>query len=152
MIFPGMLVNYDGIEIPVNILKNSWLVSYEDNIRHSIEGLEYEIAQTIATITADSIYKIAFIEGHAELYEAEVADITYNLSKYFTVDRGSIGGVPGILDDYSAIIIADPLIAFNEADKLVIDQYIMNGGKALWIAEEEGYQRTRWHKEKHSHV
>ncbi|HHU35523.1 MAG TPA: gliding motility-associated ABC transporter substrate-binding protein GldG [Bacteroidetes bacterium] len=136
MIFPGMLVNYDGIEIPVNILKNSWLVSYEDNIRHSIEGLEYEIAQTIATITADSIYKIAFIEGHAELYEAEVADITYNLSKYFTVDRGSIGGVPGILDDYSAIIIADPLIAFNEADKLIIDQYIMNGGKALWIAEE----------------
>ena len=42
-------------QIPVNILKNSWLVSYEDNIEHSIEGLEYEIAQTIATITADSI-------------------------------------------------------------------------------------------------
>ncbi len=136
MIFPGMIINYNGIEIPVNILNNSWLVSYEENIQHSIEGLEYEIAQTIATITADTIYKVAFIEGQGELHEAEVADITYYLSKFFTVDRGTINGIPGVLDDYSAILIADPLNEFTEADKLVIDQYIMNGGKALWLAEE----------------
>lgn len=136
MIFPGMLVNYNGIEVPINILKNSWLVSYEDNILHSIEGLEYEMAQTIATITADTIYKVAFIEGHNELPEIEVADITTALSKYFTIDRGVIGGQPGILDDYSAIIIAGPEKEFSEADKLVIDQYLMNGGKALWLTEE----------------
>jgi ABC-2 type transport system permease protein len=136
MIFPGMIVNYNGVEIPVNFLKNNQSISYEQNIIHSVEGLEYEIIQTIATITSDTIYKVAFLEGQGELPESEVADITLNLAKFFTVDRGSIGGQPGILDNYAALIIAAPVNEFNESDKLVLDQYIMNGGKILWLLEE----------------
>jgi len=136
MIFPGMIINYNGVEVPINFLKNSWLASYEENIQHSIEGLEYELAQTISTITSDTIHRVAFIEGHGELHEIEVADITMNLAKYFTIDRGAIGGQPGILDGYSAIIIANPSDPFSETDKLVIDQYIMDGGKVLWLTEE----------------
>lgn len=136
LIFPGMIVNYNEIEIPVNFLKNNPSVSYEHNILNSIEGLEYELVQTIATATSDTIYKIAFIEGHGELQEVEVADITINLARYFTVDRGIIGGKPGSLDSYAAIIIADPEREFSEEDKLIIDQFIMNGGKVLWLAEE----------------
>src|SRR5690606_4726196 len=34
------------------------------------------------------------------------------------------------------VIIADPLKEFPEADKLVLDQYIMNGGKVLWLVEQ----------------
>ena len=48
IIFPGMIVNYNGIEVPVNFLNNS-TPSYEQNILHSVEGLEYEMIQTIAT-------------------------------------------------------------------------------------------------------
>lgn len=136
MIFPGMIVNYNGAEVPVNFLENNQSASYEQNILHSMEGLEYEMIQTIATITSDTIYKVAFLEGQHELPEIEVADITMNLAKYFTVDRGSIGGKPGVLDNYSALVIAAPSEEFNEADKLIIDQYIMNGGKVLWLFEE----------------
>jgi gliding-associated putative ABC transporter substrate-binding component GldG len=136
IIFPGMTVNYNGVEIPVNFLKNNQLLPPEQNLLNSIEGLEYEIIQTISTITSDSIYKIAFIEGHDEISEIETADITIGLSKYFTIDRGIIGGRPGILDKYSAIVIAGPQKPFDEKDKLVIDQYIMNGGKVLWLYEE----------------
>jgi len=135
-IFPGMIINYNGVEVPVNFLKNNQFVSPEQNILHSIEGLEYEMIQTISTITADTIYKIAFIEGHGELSEIEVADITINLARYFTVDRGRIGGKPGILDNYAAVIIAGPSAEFTETDKLVLDQYIMKGGKVLWLFEE----------------
>ena len=134
-IFPGMIVNYNGIEVPVNFLNNS-TPSYEQNILRSTEGLEYEMIQTIATLSADTIYKVAFIEGHGEFPEIETADITMNLARFFTVDRGIIGGKPGILDKYAAIIIAGPENEFSEADKLVIDQYIMNGGKVMWLFDE----------------
>ncbi len=136
IIFPGMIINYNGIEVPVNFLNNNQTLSPEQNILHSIEGLEYEMIQTISTITADTIYRIAFIEGHGELPEIAVADITYHLAKYFTIDRGTINGKQGILDNYAAVIIAKPTVEFNETDKLVLDQYIMKGGRVLWLAEE----------------
>ncbi|HUX95424.1 MAG TPA: gliding motility-associated ABC transporter substrate-binding protein GldG [Bacteroidales bacterium] len=136
IIFPGMLINFNGIEVPVNFLKNNQSISYEQNILHSVEGLEYELIQTISNITADSIYKVAFIEGHDEFSEIETADITLNLARFFTVDRGIIGGKAGVLDNYSAVIVAGPEKEFSEADKLVLDQYIMNGGKVLWLFEE----------------
>lgn len=136
MIFPGMIVNYNGVEVPVNFLKNNPALSGEQNILNSIESLEYEMIQTIATLASDTIYKVAFIEGHGELDEYEVADITLSLAKYFTVDRGAINGRPGVLDGYSAIIIAKPTEPFTESDKFVIDQYIMNGGRVLWLVEK----------------
>lgn len=136
IIFPGMIVNYNGAEVPVNFLKNNPLISAEENLLHSIEGLEYEMIQAVAVITSDTIRKVAFLEGHGEYSEVEVADITLNLAKYFTIDRGVIGGMPGILDQYSALIIAGPSREFDEKDKFVIDQYIMNGGKVIWLLEE----------------
>ena len=136
IIFPGMIVNYNGIEVPVNFLKNNQAISYEQNILHSVEGLEYEMIQTIATVSSDTVYRVAFIEGHDEIPEIETADITMNLAKFFTIDRGVINGTSGILDNYAAIIIAGPEKEFSETDKLVIDQYIMNGGKVMWLFDE----------------
>ncbi len=135
-IFPGLIVNYNGIEIPINFLRNNPALPAEQNLMHSIEGLEYELISSIATVTSDTIHKIAFIEGHGELQEVEVADLTLELAKFFTIDRGTIGGKPGVLDSYSAIVFAKPQEPFNEDDKLVIDQYIMNGGKVLWLIDE----------------
>jgi ABC-2 type transport system permease protein len=136
IIFPGMIVNYNGIEVPVNFLKNNPSIPAEENLLHSVEGLEYEMIQTIATVSSDTIYKIAFLEGQDEIPEVEVADITINLAKFFTIDRGKIGGKPGILDNYAAVIIAGPEKEFSENDKFVLDQYIMNGGKVIWLVEE----------------
>jgi len=135
IIFPGMIVNYNGIEVPVNFLNNS-TPSSEQNILRSVEGLEYEMIQTIATLSSDTINKVAFIEGHGEIPEIETADITMNLARFFTIDRGVIGGKPGILDKYAAVVIAGPEKVFNESDKLVLDQYIMNGGKVMWLIDE----------------
>ena len=136
IIFPGMIVNYNGIEVPVNFLKNNPSIPYEQNILHSVEGLEYEMIQTIATVSSDTIYKVAFIEGHDEIPEIETADITINLAKFFTIDRGIIGGKPGILNNYAAVVIAGPEKEFSESDKLVLDQYIMYGGKVMWLFDE----------------
>jgi gliding-associated putative ABC transporter substrate-binding component GldG len=136
IVFPGMIVNYNGVEVPVNFLKNNPSLSAEENLLHSTEGLEYEMIQPIATLSSDTVYRIAFIEGHGEIPEAGVADLTFNLAKFFTVDRGVIGGNPGILDKYAAVVVAGPEKEFNENDKFVLDQYVMNGGKVLWLIDE----------------
>ncbi len=136
IIFPGMIVNYNTTEVPVNFLKNNPSISAEENLLHSTEGLEYEMIQPISTLSSDTIYKVAFIEGHDEIPEIGVVDITYHLARFFTVDRGIIGGAPGILDKYAAVVIAGPEKEFTENDKFVLDQYIMNGGKVLWLIDE----------------
>lgn len=136
IIFPGMIINYNGIEVPVNFLKNDPSIPYEENILHSEEGLEYDMIQTISTLTSDTIFKVAFIEGQGEIPEIETADLTFNLAKFFTIDRGKIGGKAGALNKYAAVVIAGPEKEFSEADKLVIDQYIMHGGKVMWLFDE----------------
>jgi ABC-2 type transport system permease protein len=136
MIFPGAIVVYQGIELPVNLLKNNPGLDAEENIHHSIQSIEYELISTIRSLTSKVTQKIAFIEGHGELDEFQTGDITKELASYFQVDRGQINGEPGILDEYKAIIIAKPAKPFTEADKFVIDQYIMNGGKVLWFIDE----------------
>ncbi len=135
-IFPSLTVTSGETVIPVNFLRNNPSLPAETNLLHSTEGLEYEIIQAIATATADTIHTVAFIEGHGELEEVYVADLTLELAKFFNVDRGVIGGRPGIIDQYSAIIIAAPTELFDEKDKFIIDQYIMNGGRVMWLAEE----------------
>lgn len=135
-IFPSLTVTCGETVIPVNFLRNNPSLPAETNLLHSTEGLEYEIIQAISTATADTIHTVAFIEGHGELEEVYVADLTLELAKFFNVDRGVIGGRPGIIDQYSAIIIAAPAKQFDEKDKFIIDQYIMNGGRVMWLAEE----------------
>ena len=135
ILFPGLILNYKKMEMAVNLLRNNPSLSSEQNLNHSIEGLEYQLIGSVKNVSADTIYKVAFIEGHGELDEYQVADITMELARFYNIDRGVIGGTPGILDDYSAIIIAKPESRFPEEDKFVIDQYIMNGGKVIWLID-----------------
>ena len=135
IIFPGAILNYNGLEMPLNLLKSNPNLRASENLNSSIEGLEYELIRAIITLSTDTIYKIAFIEGHGELYEPEVEDASKELSRYYTIDRGVIGGKPGVLDDYKAVVIAKPTEKFSEADKLILDQYLMNGGSLLWLID-----------------
>lgn len=88
--------------------------------------------------------RVAILEGHGEPDEAHTYDLMTALSKYYQIDRGSIvesrevlTRTPvnidsHILDGYEAIIIAAPQTAFSDAERFVIDQYIMRGGAVLW--------------------
>jgi ABC-2 type transport system permease protein len=40
-----------------------------------------------------------------------------------------------MLDPYKVLVIAQPDTAFSETDKFIIDQYIMNGGRVLWLID-----------------
>jgi ABC-2 type transport system permease protein len=135
IIFPGAVISYAGIDIAVNLLKNNQGLNAEINLNNSIQALEYEFISMIKNLDTDTIEKVAFIEGHGELDELQTGDITRELANYYQVDRGVIGGRYGSLDNYSAIVIAKPTMKFDENDKFVIDQYIMKGGKVLWLLD-----------------
>jgi gliding-associated putative ABC transporter substrate-binding component GldG len=135
-IFPCAMVSYNGVEVPVQLLKNNPTLTAEENLNNSTQNIEFELVKTIFNLTNKHIDKIAFLEGHGELNELETGDITKELSYYYQVDRGVINGKPGILDAYKAIVIAKPTKSFSEQDKLIIDQYIMRGGKVIWFIDE----------------
>lgn len=135
IIFPWIEITYQNKTIPVNLLKNIRGNSGEENLNISTENLEFEITDAIRRLTNKEINKIAFIEGHGELNEAETYDISKALSRYFQIDRGELGIDASILDNYKAIIIAKPQQPFSETDKYIIDQYIMNGGRVLWLVD-----------------
>lgn len=150
IIFPGAIISYAGQEIAVNFLKNNISRTPEENLNASIEELEFTLIQNIRKLKNDFGQRIAFIEGHGELNEWEVADITNALSEYYTVERVRIDSQISSLsvriidtttqnirvqNKYDLIIIANPRQAFNEYDKYIIDQYIMYGGKVIWIID-----------------
>ncbi len=135
IIFPAATISYKNIEIPINLLLNNQGVGAEQNLNNSIESLEYNFISSIKTITNQQTEKIVFLEGHGELNDLQVNDISQELSKTYQIDRGIINGIPGVLKDYKAVIIAKPSSQFSEQDKFVIDQYIMNGGKVLWLID-----------------
>jgi ABC-2 type transport system permease protein len=135
VIFPWIEMSYKGKKVQVCLLKNILGNTGEENLNISVENLEFEITDGIRRLVNRDISKIAFIEGHGELTEPETYDISKSLSKYFQIDRGVIANNATILDNYKVIIIAKPTKPFPESDKFIIDQYIMHGGRVLWLLD-----------------
>ena len=132
-VYPYALVRYKGRRAVVSLLQNNRGMSGEENLNASIENLEYAFAEAIHQVQQTEVPKVAFLEGHGELPEQNVYDISLALSKYFQVDRGVLGSDPSVLDGYQAVVVADPQTPFSEADKYILDHYIQQGGNVLWV-------------------
>lgn len=138
IIIPGALLYYKGKEYPMNLLKSQFGQDPEMVINSSIELLEYEIANTLRKATQTKSKKIAIIEDHGELGRWELAEAQSMLSQYYEVERLPLSiQIPQRLNDFAGIIIAKPTQEISEFDKFKIDQYIMNGGKVLWLVESQ---------------
>jgi len=134
-IFPGAIIGYGAYEMPVNLLKNNPSLSHETNLNNSIQTLEYEFTRAINSLIVEEVPRIAFTEGHGELDSLQTYSLMDELKNFFQVDRGFINGNVEALLNYQALIIAQPMYPFNEADKFAIDQYIMQGGKVLFFLD-----------------
>ena len=132
-IYPYALITYKGRTTIVELLRNNRGLSGEENLNNSIENLEFAFVEALHALTRNSVEKIAFLEGHGELDERDVYDLSQALSYYYQIDRGTLGNQAGVLDEYKAVIIADPQLPFSESDKYILDQYLMQGGRILWV-------------------
>lgn len=149
VIWPCALVSYKNKELPLDLLDTQVGKSSQDALNNSARNLEYKFISAIKDLSQRDKPNIAFIEGHGELTDKEVYDITQSLSKKYNVDRVAINEQITALNKrtersdssivissrYDAIIIAKPTKPFSEKDKFIIDQYIMRGGKVLWLID-----------------
>ena len=135
MLFPWAKITLGNHSETICLLKNIRGLSGEENLNISIENLEFAFTDATRLLCQKEITKIAFIEGHGELSKYHTWDISRALSRYFQIDRGQLNNDPNILSPYKAIIIASPREQFSEQDKFIIDQYIMNGGRVLWLLD-----------------
>jgi gliding motility-associatede transport system auxiliary component len=135
VIWPGAIVTYRANEIPLQLLNEQLGAGAEQALNSSVEGLEYVISNSVRKITATEPPSIAFIDGHGELDKKHTADIVNTLRTTYNVERKRIEGKLNALANYKAIIIAKPDSAFDEKDKFLIDQFLMKGGKVLWLID-----------------
>lgn len=148
-IFPGAIVSYQNAETAVNLLQTQIMQSNSTQVNNSVQSLEYNLASALRRLILQEKPTIGFLEGHGELEAKHVASIaadlsgTYSLSRFnireFQVD--SISGQISIVDQmrrinrFDLLMIAKPQTAFVDVDRFLIDQYIMNGGKVIWMVD-----------------
>ena len=144
-VYPAALIFYKKFELGTILLKNIYqnrnrnAIAEQQMINQSIENVEFNLISAIQDIIGSRKKRIGFLEGHGELTPLRVADIQSALGlKNYEVYRVNLPYSEVIDSTLDAVIIAKPDSAFSRIDKYKIDQYIMNGGKALFFVDAVG--------------
>ena len=149
MIWPSILLSYRDKEMPVKILTGQSGESRETVLNNASQQLEFTLINAIKNISTNTKHTVAFSEGHGELTDIEVYDIANILSRKYNIRKATLNEQLNSLISrdfdrdsnivikpaYDALIIAKPTQPFSEKDKFIIDQYIMYGGKVMWLLD-----------------
>lgn len=143
MVFPWAVAVYNNKEVNIPLLKNIMGASTTQKVIGSIQHLEYSIADAINKVTKDKQKKVAIIKGNGELRERHIANMLKQIHESyligpFTLDSVSKNpsGTLSELKKYDLAIVAKPTEKFSDEEKEVLDQFIMNGGKTLWLIDQ----------------
>lgn len=150
-IFPYIDIVHKGRTYIAPLLSSKKGVAGEGIIAGSIENLEYNIYSSIRSIVNAKKDKVVFLYGHGELPVENIYDFVSSLSEYYEVDSITINEKLNSLTDriydtvdlskvtienkYKCMIVAKPTSIFSYKDLYIIDQYIMHGGKVLWLLD-----------------
>jgi gliding-associated putative ABC transporter substrate-binding component GldG len=150
VVIPGAIVSYRNHEYPAKVVVAD--PSGADWMKYSNEELEYNLVAPVRRLLKTEKPKVAYLDGHGELDFWNTCWTAMQLQRFYNVSRISIDGkinalrnisiddtVSGnlVLGDnkYDVLIVAQPTQPFKEYDKYVIDQFIMRGGKVLWLID-----------------
>lgn len=143
MVFPWAIAVYDNKEVNIPLLKNIMGASTTEKVIGSVQHLEYSIADAINKITVTKQKKIAVLKGNGELHDLLIAKFLLQVKESyhigpFTLDSVAKNPIESLeaLEKYDLAIIAKPTETFSESEKQVLDQYIINGGKTLWLIDQ----------------
>ena len=142
-------MSYRENEKAIDLLSGQSGQTQETVLNNSAQDLEYKLISAIKEISTNVKPTIAFVDGHGELEDLAVYDIANTLSKKYIIKRATLNEQLNSLmkrdldrdsnivikPAYDAIILAKPTEQFSEKDKFILDQYIMYGGKVMWILD-----------------
>ena len=143
MVFPWAIAVYNNKEVNIPLLKNIMGATTTQKVIGSVQHLEYSIAEGLNKITKAKQKKIAVIKGNGELQDILMAKFllqvreSYHIGP-FTLDsvaKNPVGSLEA-LEKYDLAIIAKPTETFTDEEKQVLDQFIINGGKTLWLIDQ----------------
>ena len=142
VIFPWALLSYEGKEAPVSLLVNAVAPSQEQQLQNSIENLEYEFADGLHKLLAEKSKKIAVLRGNGELEDIKLYSVLKRLGEYYrlaeftldSVDRDPLRTLERLME-YDMALVAKPTEAFSEKEKFALDQFLLRGGRTLWLVD-----------------
>lgn len=145
-VWPAALITCGNKEVPVQFFMSETPQPTDAMIQGSINSLEYQLTSGLKRAILQERQTIAFIEGHGELPEHEVGDLVLDLEEDYSVSRVKIDGKLNALSEkldgmkyrinrFDLVVIAKPDSAFSDKDRMILDQYLMTGGRILWMVD-----------------
>ena len=136
LIIPGAVITYQDKEIATLLLKSNSnkSASPQEILNQSYEGVEYQLASAIKNITATQKKKIGIFVNYSRLPAVNQIDLINALKKNYELYPVDLRQSP-TLDGLDAVLVMKPDQVFNDDDKYKIDQFIINGGKALFFVD-----------------
>lgn len=137
LVYPGAVISYKDREMAINLLEGQSMTGGYQALNNTEALLEYKFASTIQKLTTDSVTVVGYLVGNGEPLNYNVFDL---IERTIKPNYGSafvpIDSFPVIPHDFHALVIVKPTIPFNDQQKLKIDQYIMHGGKVIWMIDQ----------------
>ena len=150
LLLPAADVFYKGRETTVQLLQNQQYVGQADLLNNSIQNLEYALTSPVRSLSQGMKQSIGFLQGQGELSGGVLYDIQRALQEFYSLEYVTIDGqiqsltshhknskdsTYRFINKFDLLIVAKPTEAFSEKDLFILDQYIMYGGKVLWLID-----------------
>ncbi|MEG9329175.1 gliding motility-associated ABC transporter substrate-binding protein GldG [Salinimicrobium catena] len=142
IIFPWAIANYGNQTVKIQLLKNRLGATTKDRVESSVQQLEYAFADALSKLMEPKRKKIAVMRGNGELADPFIADFVKSIQEYYFIAPFTLDSVAkdpqktlDQLKEYDLVIEAKPTQPYTEEEKYVLDQYLMSGGKQLWMVE-----------------
>lgn len=141
MIFPGVLVRSEEYETGVLLLKGEKGMSPDQILNQSVENLEFELISAIRKLVRKQQNAIGILMGNGELDEDDGFGIVEALIDDYEVYKVPLDQAKKIqdLDPFQVLIVAGPRDAYDEREIYLLDQYLMKGGKLIFLIDAVAY-------------
>lgn len=145
MIFPAAEIRTEGRSVAVPLLRPQLGRNAEQTLNNSVENIEVQLVNAMRALFETTPPSVAFLEGHGELGYRQTVSLGNQLSAFYRTTRVEIRQDIGSLlqcdsmgrwsPRFDVLIVARPRDEFPAVDKLVLDQYLMYGGRILWLLD-----------------
>lgn len=142
-IFPWAIANSGEKSVRVPLLVNNFGNKPEENINKSVQLLEYAFTDALTKLTSVKKKKIAILRGNGEISDKYLSDLLLNAKEYYALGEFNLDSLtydlPKTLENlkrFDMALIVKPTQAFSDEEKYILDQYIMQGGKTMWLMDQ----------------
>jgi len=142
-LYPWAMVSNNTNSVKVPLLKNKLGANMADRVNNSVQNLEYAFADAFSKLDIKEKKRIAVIKGNGELPDISIADYLSAIRDYYNIGAITLDSVAtnpqNVMDQlktFDLAIIAKPTEAFTDAEKYILDQYVVDGGKSVWLVDQ----------------